>query len=135
MVHPGAQPNNDGGIVVHDQDTSPHAVTSRVGARAAAPPGDRCVVEVTSNGREALSKLEASTYDATTVLDIRMSPIDGYEVARRVRGPNRRTPMIMVTAVTERNSRVRGFAEGVGLFLPKPFTAAAFRSAFRSLLG
>lgn len=93
-------------------------------------------VETVEDGRAALERLTDRTYDAV-VLDIMLPEMDGYEIARRVRElpANRNTPIVMVTATTDREAMQRGFTAGAMVFLTKPFTIAAFRSVVQSLVG
>lgn len=93
------------------------------------------LVDTASRGREAIEKLTTTEYDAI-VLDIVMPEIDGYEIARRIRqlDTNQHTPVIMVTALSETDAMRQAFGVGAVVFLKKPFTAEAFRSAVRSVV-
>lgn len=93
-------------------------------------------VETASGGREALEKLKSGRYDGI-VLDILMPDIDGFEVVRQVKasGPNRQTPVIMVSASLEPGMRQQAFEAGAAAFLNKPFTAEAFRSVIHGAIG
>ncbi len=97
--------------------------------------GAGLTVDTASHASEALEKLTTTQYDAI-VLDIVMPGMDGYEIARRIRqlDTNKDTPVIMVTALGEPGTMKRGFDVGAAVFLKKPFTAEAFRSAVRSAL-
>jgi len=69
-----------------------------------------------------------------------MPGIDGYEIARRIkelkgRDSNKSTPMIMVTGTSDRDAMTRGFAEGIVVFLNKPFSPADFRRTVQSIVG
>jgi CheY-like chemotaxis protein len=93
-------------------------------------------VETASGGRDALEKLKSGRYDGI-VLDILMPDLDGCEVVRHLKasGPNRQTPVIMVTASLEPGMRQRAFEAGAAAFLNKPFTAEAFRSVIHGAIG
>ena len=95
------------------------------------------IVESVSTGEEAIEVLRRTAYDAVS-LDIGLPGMDGFEVARQLRGhegPNRHIPIIMVTATHEQQAVHRGFEVGAVMFLKKPFTAAALRSAVESVIG
>lgn len=92
-------------------------------------------VDTASRGAEAVEKLGTTQYDAI-VLDIVMPGMDGYEVARRLRqlDTNKDTPLVMVAALSEPAVMKRGFEVEAAVFLKKPFTAEALRSAVRSVV-
>lgn len=92
-------------------------------------------VDVAQRGSEALEQLSTTAYEAV-VLDLIMPGMDGYEIARRMRQleMNRNTPVVMVTGSGEPDAMRRGFDVGAVVFLRKPFTAGALRSAVRSVV-
>ena len=57
------------------------------------------------------------------LLDIRMPGMDGYEVCRRLKADpaTRDVPVIFVSAVTETDEKVQGFALGAVDFVTKPY--------------
>ena len=77
-----------------------------------------------ADGLEALEKIEEYQFD-TVLLDIMMPKLDGYEVCRRLKS-DRRTehiPIILITALTDRDSRLKGIDCGADDFLSKPIDA------------
>ncbi len=80
--------------------------------------------EVTTarNGREALMHL-AQTVPDLVISDIRMPGMDGYQLARNLRGSPRTAlvPIVFLTAKDETVDRVEGFQAGIDAFLTKPF--------------
>lgn len=74
------------------------------------------------SGREALLHLAESIPDLI-VSDIRMPGMDGYQLARQLRGSPRTAlvPMVFLTAKDETADRVEGFRAGVDAYLTKPF--------------
>ena len=79
------------------------------------------VLEATS-GPEALETLRREKPDAM-VLDVRMPGMTGYEVCREIRhDPEFATlPVIMVTALSMPEERIRGIEAGATDFISKPF--------------
>ena len=57
------------------------------------------------------------------LLDIQMPEISGYEVCRRLRQQEAtsRTPVIFISASTDLNARLKGYAAGGDDFISKPF--------------
>jgi DNA-binding NarL/FixJ family response regulator len=79
-------------------------------------------VSTARSGREALVKLAGAVPDLV-VSDIRMPGMDGYHLARQLRGSPRTAlvPIIFLTAKDETADRVEGFRAGVDAYLTKPF--------------
>ena len=75
---------------------------------------------VADNGESALDELAAGRYDAI-VLDIMLPGIDGFEVARRLRGRADYTPVLMLTARGRPEDVLEGFEAGTDDYLPKPY--------------
>ena len=70
------------------------------------------------------------------ILDIRLPDIDGYEVARRLRG-DRRTqeiPIIFLTEKRERTERLQGLEVGADDYITKPFDIQELRLRVRNAL-
>jgi DNA-binding NarL/FixJ family response regulator len=79
-------------------------------------------VSTARSGREALLQLAESVPDLI-VSDIRMPGMDGYQLARQLRGSPRTAlvPIIFLTAKDETADRIEGFRAGVDAYLTKPF--------------
>ncbi|HEU5137541.1 MAG TPA: PAS domain S-box protein [Steroidobacteraceae bacterium] len=78
-------------------------------------------ITVVSDGRQALAAIESSPPEVA-LLDIGMPHIDGYEVARRVRGDTR-TREVLLIAVTgwgQEQDKARAMAAGFDLHFTKP---------------
>lgn len=88
---------------------------------------------VADNGESALDELAAGRYDAI-VLDIMLPGIDGFEVARRLRGRADYTPVLMLTARGRPEDVLEGFEAGTDDYLPKPFDLNIFLARLNGLL-
>jgi len=79
-------------------------------------------VEMAENGRQALEMLDAGDFDLV-LLDILMPEMDGFEVLARLKSdPARRDlPVIVISAVDDMDSIVKGIKAGAEDYLPKPF--------------
>jgi DNA-binding NtrC family response regulator len=75
-----------------------------------------------SNGMETLEKAQELTPDLI-LLDIMMPEMDGIEVCRRLRADDvlAEVPVVMVTALDDRDSRLRSIEAGADNFISKPF--------------
>ena len=92
-------------------------------------------VETASDGVEGLEKLQAGRYDGV-VLDVMMPRMDGYETAKAIKKleEHKTTPIVMVTASTERNAMAQGFRSGAVVFMTKPFTAKKFLAMNQTII-
>ena len=77
------------------------------------------------NGFEALEMTEKEAPDMA-ILDVMMPDMDGYELCARMReNPNLKSmPIIMLTALSSVDDRLRAFDVGADDFLSKPFIPA-----------
>jgi putative two-component system response regulator len=70
------------------------------------------------------------------LLDIMMPRLDGFEVCRRIKAsrPTCFIPVVMLTALSDVESKIRGFETGADDFLNKPFHRIELLTRLRSLL-
>lgn len=73
-----------------------------------------------SDGREALKKIENDQFDLI-ILDIMLPYVDGLEVAEHTRQKDPRIPILILTARTGLQDRIRGLEVGADDYLTKPF--------------
>lgn len=78
-----------------------------------------------SNGFEALEQTKKKLPDMA-ILDVMMPDMDGYELCRRMReNPKlKHTPIIILTALSSVDDRLKAFDVGADDFLSKPFIPA-----------
>jgi two-component system, OmpR family, response regulator CpxR len=91
-------------------------------------------IDLTSaqNGFEGLEMALRGGFDLI-LLDVMMPGLDGFEVLKRLRS-ERDTPVLMLTARTESESRIRGLNEGADDYLPKPFEPMELLARVRAIL-
>ncbi|MBF0635370.1 MAG: response regulator, partial [Nitrospinae bacterium] len=89
------------------------------------------------DGLDAIGKLKANKYDIV-LLDWMMPKMNGEQVLRAIRtvpGPNKDTPVLMVTAEVERR-KILGLATlGISGYVTKPFTAELLEDKIKGILG
>jgi putative two-component system response regulator len=87
------------------------------------------------DGVEALEAIAAEEPDLV-LLDIDMPRLDGISVCERLKShPTRRLiPIVILTASSDRNTRLRGIAAGADDFLSKPFDSKELLVRARVLL-
>src|SRR4030043_503603 len=73
------------------------------------------------NGEEALERIKDQEIDLI-LLDVMMPKIDGFEVCKRLKGDplTQLIPIVMVTALADKESRIKGLEKGANDFLTKP---------------
>lgn len=81
----------------------------------------------------ALAKQELPN---AVVLDVMMPEVDGFTVAQRIRQneSTKNIPILMLTALSQINEKVKGFDIGVDDYLTKPFEMEELRVRLRALL-
>ncbi len=87
-----------------------------------------------SDGGEVL-RLASTTPPDLILLDVMMPGIDGFEVCRRLRNyaPLADMPVIMLTALDDRESRLRGIEAGADDFVSKPYDRVELRARVRTI--
>jgi two-component system OmpR family response regulator len=90
------------------------------------------LADVAVRGEDALWMAASSSYDAVT-LDARLPGMDGFEVCRRLREDEVRTPIIMLTALDDVEDRIAGLDAGADDYLVKPFDFGELVARLRAL--
>lgn len=93
--------------------------------------------ESARDGHQALAKIEAKpSAFSLVVLDVTMPGISGFEVAQRLKGAaaTKDIPIILLTTLTDKESRLRGLGIGVEGYLTKPIDKVELRIWVRHLL-
>lgn len=86
------------------------------------------------DGTQALQMAHALLPDLI-LLDVMMPGMDGFEVCRRLRADAAlaEVPIVMVTALDDRASKLQGLAAGADDFMPKPFDRAELRARVQTI--
>ncbi len=89
-----------------------------------------------NGGPSALEQLTRERFDLV-LMDCHMPEVDGYEVTRRVRaapGPNRKTPIVALSASAFAEDRQRALAAGMNDFASKPIELTGLRTVLEKWL-
>ena len=88
-----------------------------------------------SSGEEALDLVRTQAPDLI-LLDIMMPGLDGYQVVARIKAnpASKHIPVIMLTALDDRNSRTHGLSAGAADFITKPVNRADVCERVKNLL-
>ena len=87
------------------------------------------------SGEEAIEKVESEKPDIV-LLDVMMPGIDGYEVCKRIKqgDSTRFTPVVMITALSDVEDRIKAIEVGADDFLTKPINSQELITRTRSLV-
>jgi CheY-like chemotaxis protein len=86
-------------------------------------------------GEDALEMIAAQRPDLI-LLDVMMPGMDGYQVAARIKGDpaTAHIPVVILTALGDRNSKAHGLSAGAIEYLTKPINRAELCACVRALL-
>lgn len=78
------------------------------------------VCDIAANGEEGLDFARMYEYDII-ILDMMLPDVDGFEVLRRLRRANVKTPVMILSGLTGSDSKVKGLGIGADDYVTKPF--------------
>lgn len=115
-------------LVVDDIETNRRLLEARLSAEYFE------VIEA-ADGAEALRRARSDAPDLI-LLDIMMPGMDGFETCRLLKSDpaTKHIPVVMVTALDQREDRIKGLEAGADDFLTKPVDDVALFARVRSLL-
>jgi len=90
------------------------------------------VVDVLDRGLSADITLGTQDFDVV-ILDLGLPDMDGIDVLRRLRGREKRTPVLVLTARDELADRVRGLDLGADDYMVKPFEMDELEARIRAI--
>lgn len=90
-------------------------------------------VEATASGREGLMHGVGGGFDAV-VLDRMLPDLDGLAVLRSLRAAGISVPVILLTAMSAIDERVRGLRSGADDYLVKPFSFSELAARLEAVL-
>ncbi len=87
------------------------------------------------DGKEALEKIRKRRYDLI-ILDLMLPGMSGLDLCRELRNdsPNRDTPVIMLTALSDEDTKVKGFSTGADDYVTKPFSMKELLARIEAVL-
>ncbi len=93
------------------------------------------IVESVASGEAAIIAVGESPPDLI-LLDVMMPGLNGYEVSERLKASmsTRHIPIILITALGDRNARIQGLHAGAEDFVTKPVDRAELSARVRNLL-
>ena len=96
--------------------------------------GQNFIIHTASDGEEGL-RLFFDIRPDVLVADVMMPRMDGFEMVRRIRQTDKRTPVLFLTARSAINDVVEGFELGANDYLKKPFGMQELIIRIKALVG
>lgn len=91
------------------------------------------IVDAVYNGEDAYDYAISGDYDGI-ILDIMMPKRDGIDVLSALRQNGCKTPILLLTAKTQVDDRIKGLDAGADDYLPKPFDMGELLARIRAML-
>ena len=91
-------------------------------------------IVVAKDGADGLRKVH-DVHPDVLVVDVMMPRMDGFEMVRRIRQTDKRTPVLFLTARSAINDVVEGFELGANDYLKKPFGMQELIVRIKALAG
>ena len=100
-------------LTIEDDQTTAEEIAAELRAHG-------YLVDVVSDGHEGLKQALSGRYDAIT-LDRMLPGLDGLSIVTQLRAAGVETPVLMISALSDVDERVRGLRAGGDDYLTKPF--------------
>ena len=91
------------------------------------------IVDAVYDGEDAYAYASSDDYEGI-ILDIMLPKRDGLSVLMELRKNGCRTPVLLLTAKTQVEDRIRGLDTGADDYLPKPFDMGELMARIRAML-
>jgi two-component system OmpR family response regulator len=102
-------------LTIEDDDTTAKEICAELTAHGFS-------VDLVADGRKGFNKALKGNYDAIT-LDRMLPHMDGLTVVTKLRSAGIDTPILMISALSDVDERVRGLRAGGDDYLTKPFAS------------
>ena len=100
-------------LLVDDDSAMAHGISSILSSEG-------YVCDTTDLGEDGLEIGKLYDYDII-VLDLMLPDMDGYEVLRRLRAARVKTPILILSGLSEPDQKIKGLGFGADDYLTKPF--------------
>ena len=91
------------------------------------------VVDATELGEDGLEIGKLYEYDII-ILDLMLPDIDGMEVLRRLRDARVKTPILILSGLTQSEQKVKGLGTGADDYLAKPFDKSELLARIQAIV-
>lgn len=77
-------------------------------------------VKLCKDGELALKSFQSLSYDLC-LLDVMLPKLDGFSLAKQIKGQNKTIPLIFITAKSLKEDKLKGYDLGADDYITKPF--------------
>ena len=91
------------------------------------------VIDVAEHGEDGLEIGKLYDYDII-ILDLMLPDMDGIEVLRRLRDSRVKSPVLILSGLTESEKKVKGLGTGADDYLTKPFDKAELLARIQAIV-
>ncbi|TKG92310.1 response regulator transcription factor [Puteibacter caeruleilacunae] len=85
------------------------------------------------DGQYAMDKFKSATFDIC-ILDVMLPNIDGFTIAKEIRGLNEGIPIVFLTAKTMKEDILKGYGVGADDYITKPFDTDVLLAKLKAIL-
>jgi len=91
------------------------------------------IVDCVANGRDGLVSAVGESYDVV-VLDRMLPEVDGLGIVSSMRAAGKKTPVVILSALSEVDERIRGLRAGGDDYITKPFAFGELLARIEAIL-
>jgi two-component system cell cycle response regulator CtrA len=91
------------------------------------------VIDTTDLGEDGLEIGKLYDYDII-ILDLMLPDMDGQEVLKRLRAAKVKTPVLILSGLTDTQQKIQGFGSGADDYLTKPFDKAELIARIQAIV-
>lgn len=94
---------------------------------------EKYAVDLTFEGRDGFDMATTEEYDCI-ILDLMLPGMDGLVICKKLREMNIHTPILMLTAKSQTEDKIKGLDSGADDYLTKPFSFEELLARVRALI-
>lgn len=93
---------------------------------------EKYIIEIVNDGLEGYEYATSFSYDAI-ILDAMLPKMTGFEVLQKLRSEKVQTPIIMLTALSQTDDKIKGLDYGADDYMTKPFETKELLARIRAI--
>ena len=93
---------------------------------------EKYITDIVHDGQDAYEYATGFAYDAT-ILDAMLPKMNGFEVLKKLRSEKIQTPIIMLTALSQTDDKIKGLDYGADDYMTKPFETKELLARLRAI--
>lgn len=93
---------------------------------------EKYIIDIVHDGQDAYEYATGFAYDAI-ILDAMLPKMNGFEVLKKLRNEKIQTPIIMLTALSQTDDKIKGLDYGADDYMTKPFETKELLARLRAI--